>query len=177
LSRLLLNIVTHGESLLPHENLAFLHAERERLDAFSAEHFDGSGWTDISVRSEEPSPITIRTIQYTRLAELFGGLLPTADRVETGYSTYRELCPGCFAFGKTYDVALYGSIKDSIVTELSLSMQSPSTDAALRQDLATALCMLGREYRLVLVDWYRSLIVDLADQVAVDRYLSGEAET
>ena len=43
-------------SMLPHENLAFLHEERERLDAFSDAHFDGSGWTDIYIRSEEPSP-------------------------------------------------------------------------------------------------------------------------
>jgi hypothetical protein len=163
-------------NLLPSENLAFLHEERERLDNFSAAHFDGIAWTDIYVRSEEPSPITSRAIPYTRLAELFGRLLPAAERVETGYSTYREPCPGCFAFGKPYDFALYGSIKDGIVTELSLSIQAPSTDVALRQELVAALGMLGREYRLVLVDWQRSLIVDLADQAGVASYLSDEEE-
>jgi len=48
-------------NLVPHENLAFLQAERERLDVFSAEHFDGVAWTDIYVRSEEPSSIALRT--------------------------------------------------------------------------------------------------------------------
>ncbi len=36
--------------------------------------------------------------------------------------------------------------------------------------------MLGRAYRLVLVDWQRSLIVDLADQAGVASYLSDEEE-
>ncbi len=164
-------------NMLPVENLTFLHEERERLDTFSAEHFDGVAWTDIYVRSEEPSSITIRAIPYSRLAELFGSILPAADRVETGYSSYREPCPGCFAFGKAYDLALYGSIKDGIVTALSLSMLAPSIDATLRQELVSALCMLGCEYRLVLVDWNRSLVLDLADQAGVERYLSDEEET
>jgi hypothetical protein len=163
-------------SMLPHENLAFLHEERERLDAFSDAHFDGSGWTDIYIRSEEPSPITIRAIPYVRLAEIFGSLLPAADRVETGYSTYREPCPGCFAFGKTYGLAIYGSVQDGTVTELYLSLPHLPIDAALRQGLVTALCALGMEYTLVLMDWYRSLIINLADQAAVDRYLSGETD-
>jgi hypothetical protein len=163
-------------SLVPSENLAFLHEEQERLDQFSAAHFDGSGWTDIYVRSEEPTPVTVRAIPYTRLVEIFGRLLPVAERVETGYSSYREPCPGCFAFGKPYDFALYGSSKDGTVTELSLSMQTPSLDVAFRQKLATALGVLGREYRLVVVDWQRSQIVDLGDLVAVERYLSDDEE-
>lgn len=162
--------------LLPSENLAFLHEERERLDAFSAAHFDGTGWTDIVVRAPEPTPITSRAIPYARLAELFGSLLPAAERVEIGYSSHREPCPGCFAFGRSYDFALYGSVKDGIVTALSLYMHAPSFDAALRQKLAAAFGMLGGEYRLVLVDWQSSRIVDLADQVGVAHYLSDEEE-
>ena len=163
-------------SLVPHENLTFLHEERDRIDAFSAAHFDGVAWTDIYIRSEEPSPITIRQIPYARLIELFGDLLPAAASVETGYSSYHEPCPGCFAFGKSYNFALYGGIKDGIVTELSLSMQLPPADTTLRQALATALVALGSEYRLVLVDWARSQIVNLGDLAALERYLSNEEE-
>ncbi len=36
--------------------------------------------------------------------------------------------------------------------------------------------MLGGKYRLVLVDWQRSRIVDLADQAEVAHYLSDEEE-
>jgi hypothetical protein len=97
--------------------------------------------------------------------------------VETGYSSHREPCPGCFAFGRSYDFALYGSVKDGIVTALSLCMHAPSFDAALRQKLVTALNMLGDEYRLVLADWQRSLLVDLADPAGVEHYLSDEEES
>jgi hypothetical protein len=159
-------------SLRPHENLTFLHEERDRIDAFSAAHFDGVAWTDIYIRSDEPSPISIRKMPYARLVELFGVLLPTATSVETGYSSYREPCPGCFAFGKPYDFALYGGVKDGIVTELSLSMQLPPTDTALSQ----ALVALGTEYQLVLVDWARSQIVNLSDPAAVEHYLSDDEE-
>jgi hypothetical protein len=62
------------------------------------------------------------------------------------------------------------------VTELSLSMPSPVADTPLRQALAAALYVLGREYRLVLIDRYRSLIVNLTDQAAIDGYLSGETD-
>jgi hypothetical protein len=113
---------------------------------------------------------------YAWLVDLFGGLLPAAS-VETGYSSYREACPGCFAFGRAYDLALYGSMKDGTVTELSLSMQLPPTDTVLSQALATALVALGSEYQLVLVDWARSQIVHLGDLAAVERYLRDEEET
>jgi hypothetical protein len=36
--------------------------------------------------------------------------------------------------------------------------------------------MLGGEYWLVLADWQRSRIVDLADQAGVAHYLSDEEE-
>jgi hypothetical protein len=160
--------------LLPSENLAFLHAERERLDTFSAAHFDGIGWTDVFVRSQEPTPIMSRVIPYSRLAELFGSLLPAAERVETGYSSYREPCAGCFAFGRSYDFALYGSANNGTVTALSLYMHAPSFAAVLRQRLVAAFRTLGGEYRLVLVDWQRSRIVDLADQAEVEHYLIDE---
>jgi hypothetical protein len=162
--------------LLPFENLAFLLEEQERLDAFSATHFDGVAWTDIFVRSAEPATIASRAIPSTRLAELFGSLLPAAERVETGYSSYREPCPGCFAFGTSYDFALYGSVKDGIVTSLSISIQLPSFDVALREKLVAAFCLLGSEYQLLLVDWQRSLVVDLADQAGVERYISDEID-
>lgn len=155
--------------LLPSENLTFLHEERERLDAFSAAHFDGTAWTDIYIRSEEPTPITSRATPYARLAELFGSLLPAAERVETGYSSHREPCSSCFAFGTSYDFALYGASKDGIVTALSLSVGAPSFDRALRAKLLSALGRLGREYRLVLADWQRSRIVSLANQAEVER--------
>jgi hypothetical protein len=160
--------------IVPIENLSFLHEERERMEAFAAEHFDGVGWTDIYVRSEEPFALSSRAMPYARLAELFGRLLPAAARVETGYSSYREPCASCFAFGKAYDFALYGDAKGDIVTALSLSMVAPSIDAARKQELVAALGMLGREFRLALVDWQRSQIVDLAQQAAIEQYLGDE---
>lgn len=163
-------------SLLPQENLAFAREEQGRIDAFSAAHWDGSGWTDIYVQTGEPFPITIRQLPYTRLAELLGGLLTAAASVETGYSTHREPCPGCFAFGKAYDFALYGSLRDGIVTQLHLSGSHLPADVARRQALTAALSTLGAEYQLVLVDWFSSVIVPLAEQEALDRYLSDEGE-
>jgi hypothetical protein len=163
-------------SLLPDENLASLHEERDRIDAFSAAHFDGSGWTDIYVRPGESHSITIRQIPYARLVDLFGGCLPAAASVETGYGTYREPCPGCFAFGKTYDIALYGSVQNGTVMQLHLSVEDLPANTALTQALVDALSALGAEYQLVLVDWARSLIVSVANQAAVNQYLSGEPE-
>jgi hypothetical protein len=62
------------------------------------------------------------------------------------------------------------------VTQLSLFMQIPPTDAALNQALAAALSALGAEYQLVLVDWAKSVIVSVAEQAAINLYLSGEPE-
>jgi hypothetical protein len=163
-------------SLLPRENLAFLHEEQERIDAFSAAHFDGSGWTDIYVRPGEPYPISIRQIPYARLVERFGGLLPAAASVATGYSTYHEPCPGCFAFGRTNDIALYGSLRHDVVTQLHLTVQDLSANPDLRQELAAALSTFGAEYQLVLIDWGRGQIVDVAEQPAIGQYLSDEPE-
>jgi hypothetical protein len=45
--------------LLPHENLDFIKAETNRIGDFAKEHFDGTGFTDITPIADKP----IKTIE------------------------------------------------------------------------------------------------------------------
>ena len=57
--------------LLPKENLEFIKNETKRIDEFGKEHFDGAGFTDITVIGEKPTKTIDRQILISHVNQLF----------------------------------------------------------------------------------------------------------
>jgi hypothetical protein len=165
-------------TLLPAENRARTEATAQEAEAFSAAHFDGTSWDEIYMLPEPDHPISERQIPFDALAALAGeGLVPAAA-VLSGYSSQREECERCYAFGAAYGGggALYGYQADGIVMDLHV-ISPRSTNAAAVTFFGDLLRTLGQQYDLILVDWWQDRIVALRDPAAVAAYLQSEPDT
>lgn len=155
--------------IVPNDNLAELEDESKKVNDFTKEHFDGSGYTDIYVRSDNnKTELKQRLISPNDLEhklEILG--LDRIPNVLTGYGqTYRELHMDCIAFGKDYS-AIYYDFKDEVVQGIWLTNHW-SMD---RRRLSKCLHQIGKKWKLLLQDWNLNATVDLSDEQAIDDYL------
>lgn len=156
--------------IVPNDNLAELEEESKKVNEFANEHFDGSGYTDIYVRSDdnkiELKQRSIKPNDLEQKLEILG--FERMQNVTTGYGqTYRKLHKDCIAFGKDYS-AIYYDFKDEIVQAIWLTNHW-SID---RKKLSTCLHEIGKKWNLLLQDWNLSKTVDLNNKQAIEDYLS-----
>lgn len=158
-------------SLEPDENRNDRARVSEEVRAFGEAHRapGGIGWTDLMVVPASPVEITVRRITLPALRELLGPTAIETAEVTTGYASHREPVTNAFAFrcsGEPFWNTLYGCVRDGTVTQLHLTHATPM--------LAPALHRLGSAFRLILCDFSRDGVVDLAQRAAIDRYLTDE---
>lgn len=158
--------------LLPAENFADLLRIAGEAQAFSDEHFDGFGWTDMYVIPQPTYPLAGRALPFHVLQNLLQERFVPASIVQSGYSSYRETCPNCFAFVETEqaDGVLYGEQNSGLVTGLHL-LPCEETNHDRIISFSEILHTLGVTYDLVLVDWWTHTIIDLRERTRVVGYL------
>ena len=156
--------------LLPREN----YAERQKMVDAAAAHAEahrapsGVGWTAIYVAPEAKTPISERGITLTALAEALGPGWRRSPRVTSGYSSYVEEVTSSYAFRPperhhNWNV-IYGKAQGELVTSLCVSHCEPPIMAELHR--------LGTTFKLMLCDLWKDVVIDLADPVALARYVS-----
>lgn len=155
--------------IVPNDNLAILEEESKKVNDFANEHFDGSGYTDIYVRSDdnkiELKQRSIKPNDLEHKLEILG--FERLQNVITGYGqTYRKLHKDCIAFGKDYS-AIYYDFKDEIVQGIWMTNHW-SID---RKKLSECLHEIGKKWNLLLQDWNLSKTVDLNNKQAIEDYL------
>jgi hypothetical protein len=162
-------------TILPAENRTRSEEVAKESVAFAREHFDGEGWTDVYVIPEEQYPLIERRIPLAEVHDLVAGRLAPADIVKTGYSSWEQALPDCFAFFSEEASwgAFYGEHVEGIIAYLHLVPCAPENAGAV-QLFAEVLAGLGARYSLILGDWWRSVVVDLADRPSIRRYLEEE---
>jgi hypothetical protein len=161
-------------AVLPAENSARAVEIAQEAEEFGQEHFDGSSWSEVYVIPAEEYRLADRRIPLAELAELIGGRLPAASKVQSGYSSYVEDLPASFAFGEAYSGsgAFYGDGKDGLITTLYV-IPPGSGDPARAALFAQVLSQLGDKYDLILADWWHHHVLDLRDEYAVMRHMQG----
>jgi hypothetical protein len=163
--------------LLPAENFGELLRIAGEAETFGEEHFDGFGWTDMHVIPRPTSPLSLRKLPLHELQDIVRERFLAARIVQSGYSSYRETLPDCFAFveAEKADGALYGEQKDNLVAGLHLlPCEEDSHDR--RAGFIEILHALGTKYDLVLADWWNHAIIDLRERRRVVRYLEDAAQ-
>src|SRR5687767_10189398 len=95
-------------ALVPAENREQCERLCGEARAFAEAHFAGNvaiGENQVPTYSAmffvpaPEHPISTRAISLAELERLLGERFPRAREVQSGYSTYREKLPNCFAFG------------------------------------------------------------------------------
>ena len=149
---------------------AMEHCLREmgEIDAFAEKHRDGQFYTDIYLRENSPHTLRETGLSSEQLVAALD-FLPAFDRVETGYSSYREECNGTCARGLSDDLAVFwetdeeGFVK-TFWTEIWVNGESIDT----ARQIYTA---LGGLAPLLLANWNAGVCIDLTDTAAIERYL------
>jgi hypothetical protein len=172
-------------SLLPAENAGWAEDTAREAERASDENFAGfvemgggqiPTYNDVYVIPEEKHPIREGSIRLDDMRALLADTWPEAEKVTSGYSTYVEEVSNAFAFGAAYGPSgsFYGSHEDGIVIGLHIT-RPVSNDAQAVEAFAAALAHLGRQYDLMLADWWSHTTADLRDPAGIRKYLEGEA--
>jgi hypothetical protein len=162
-------------NIMPAENFSRAREVAVEAQTFSQEHFDGQGWTGMYVIPKETHPIRIRQISLSTLQDLFLGYLAPVSQLETGYSTYREAVRNGFALvGERFGV-LYGSCQEEIVTGLHVA-HFVGEDVEGVEQFIDRVVSVGKEFNLMLADWWQHRIVDLQNRSEVARYILGDED-
>lgn len=157
--------------LLPSENFDEILRIADSAQTFGEEHFDGFGWTDMFVIPPPTYPFSLRTLPFHELQNLLRDRFLPAGIVQSGYSSYRETLPDCFAFveAEQADGAFYGEQKNGLVTGLHL-LPFCEDNQSRRNIFIEVLHTLGVKYDLMLANWWFNTIVDLREMNSIVQY-------
>jgi hypothetical protein len=157
--------------LTPIDNLNWLKQELNNASESSEKHFDGYGWTKMYVIKEHAVKLYSRKINPDRLLEIIRKTNFTqAPAVTTGYgSTTREDCPNTYGFGEGYSAIYFSTMFDSVD-----KIWFTNLFALDREKVINLLHEIGKEWDLVLVDWFQHTITSLADKESIKNYFDSD---
>lgn len=172
-------------NLLPAENAVWVEEITQEAQQASRENFAGFAqfgdaqiptYHNVYVIPEEKLPLSERRIHLNDLRSLLSETWPEAHKVASGYSSYTEELSGVFAFGVAHGGggAFCGNHKAEMVTSLHIIRPSYDEPQAL-EAFEAALAQLGKQYNLVLADWWAKTVVDLRNPERIRSYLVGES--
>lgn len=155
--------------LLPKENLEFIKNETKRIDEFGKEHFDGTGFTNITVIGEKPIKTIDRQIPIRHVDQIFSKT--ALHRIEKVVMQGIGLLEGDKApLG-------YGSNKFAVILEgktdvlENIWITGRTTTGAERNSLKNGLKEFGRQFEFIGVDWFKSEYYDLNDEKQIEEYI------
>ncbi|MTD95982.1 hypothetical protein GIW81_16710 [Hyphomicrobium sp. xq] len=157
--------------VLPAACAAWCEAEIARIDHFARDHAspDGTGWTDMYVRSVAPVPLESVRIPFDAAADVIGARLPAFEIVSSGTLSSPEPVPHVRGFGPAANTGavLVGDKTRAHVAMIALVMNGSRGEL---DALLAALAQLPFSATLLIVDWPRGHVVPLGDRNAIARY-------
>lgn len=155
--------------LLPKSSQAFCLKQMGKIATFSDEHSSNIGFTDIYLRDETHHTLKELALSSKQLEKALD-FLPSYDKVETGYSSYREECKSTCCVGERNELNVFWSQGDSgLVTTIWLDLWiTPET----KEKWYKILTSLGKLSPFILVDWSCNLLVDLTLDEKINEYLN-----
>ncbi|HEX8229674.1 MAG TPA: hypothetical protein VF826_10225 [Chloroflexia bacterium] len=171
-------------NLLPAENAVWVEEIAQEAQQASWENFAGFAqlgdaqiptYHNVYVIPEEKFPLSERGIHLNDLRSLLVDKWPEAAKVSSGFSSHTEELSRVFAFGAAHggEGAFYGNHKAEMVTRLHIR---PSYDEPQELEaFGAALAQLGKQYDLMLADWWAKTVVDLRNPERIRSYLAGES--
>lgn len=127
------------------------------------------GFSDIYLRDDSPHRMSELSLRSEQLDEALS-FLPPYDRVETGYSTYREQLKSTRGRGEKAEQNVFWSVDgNGLVNALWLDLQiTPEAKELWRRILTT----LGQLTPVLLADWEWEQCVDLTSAKEIEQYLT-----
>lgn len=156
---------------LPKENFSAASKVANKIIAHSEKTFDGSGWTGCYIRNKAKVPTKIKNYKVTDLAELLHTEgFSEFHSVTTGYSTAVFPCDNTRAFKKQSIILCVDSKCDIIENIWHNTSPSKGDNEVYKYFLLT----MADKYNLLLVDWWKSIVVDISNPYEIDKYFDYE---
>lgn len=154
--------------LTPRENVQALKEESDTISVLADKNFHGGGYKDMHVIKENRVKLHVRKISPADLETIIDKTgFKKAFVVTSGYGqTYREKKRNTFGFGKGY-AAIYYSVRDNVVDRIWFK-KIRSLD---KQKTVSCLSEIGEKWDLLLMDWFKTRMVDLSDNMDIETYL------
>jgi len=151
---------------------AWCEAEIARIDRFARDHAsaDGTGWSDMYVRSNAPVTLESVRIPLAAATRVIGTHLAAFDVVSSGTFSSAEPVPHVRGFGSAANtgIVLVGDKTRAHVAMITLVLNGTRDE---QREVLTALEHLASSAPLLLVDWPRGRVVPLDDSNTIARYV------
>ena len=160
--------------ILPLTAKAYCLKEMGEIDEFAEAHQAGTGFTDLYIRDDSPHSIEELSLHSKQLDEALS-FLPAYDRVETGYSSYREELKSTHGRGEGAQQNVFWSVDETgRVNALWLELWiTPEAKDLWRRILIT----LGQVAPVLLADWGWSQCVDLTSPREIEQYVADKVSS
>ena len=154
--------------ILPLTGKMYCLKEMGRIDEFAKTHQACAGFTDMYMRGDSPHEINELALHPEQLDTLLS-FLPSYDRVETGYSSYREELKSTHGRGEGAEQSIFWSVDEAgLVNALWLDLWITPETENLWRNVLTA---LGKMFPVLLADWGWRRCVDLTKSSAIEKYI------
>jgi hypothetical protein len=160
--------------IVPVENKEFIKRQIGQIADLSARSRDGHGFTEIFMRGKLPT----KTISKELRVDYLEATLLNFKFLKANYIRFdaREIlnCEAgdTKAFGFSNFTIFFDTegefVKNIWIQHFGLIVSAQQFDM-----IQAALCILGEECELILIDWNSSELFELADRVQVQKYLMG----
>ncbi|KIO53019.1 hypothetical protein [Flavobacterium hibernum] len=159
---------------LPRENLSYLKTENKQIEYFGEENSDALGFKDIYMRKDNPITLADKKITLDKLNKILTYYeFKKYSEVYEGYGSAKYKCENTFAY--TYDGAeIFVSIKNDFVNDFWINNFRFHEDSETKTKLRNLLSKIGNEIDLILNDWDLATIIDLKDELEIQKYLDEE---
>jgi hypothetical protein len=156
--------------LLPRDNLEFVKAETNRINEFARDHFDGSGFTNLTVIGAKPFKTIETLIDITDVEKIMtnAGL----DRISQFHMHGVGLLEGDKAplgFGTNKFAVMCDKQKDLLENIWVTGRADPGEQ---KQKLVDALLLFGQTFNFIAVNWYRGDHYNLVERNSVEDFVS-----
>lgn len=152
------------------KNIAFAKAESARIAKFGEEHYEGNGFTEITVVESCPFPILTSKIKEEDLIDAFEaiGLPKIMDLYYNGKKKPIEN-PKTKVYGENL-MGIFYETNESLVSNLWFATYDFKNSD--KSKIALALNEIGKKFDLILVDWNSCEIIDLKKTDEIESYLN-----
>jgi len=155
--------------LLPHENIEFVKAEAKRINNFGREHFDGSGFTDITVIAEKPIKTIEKLIDISEVEKIMNEVgLNKVTQFHTQDVGLIEGEKAPLGFG-TKNFVILCDKDGSLLKNISITGRCRHEEE--NKALINALLSFGQQFNFIAVNWYQGEYYNLIEMQSVEEFV------
>lgn len=157
--------------IIPAENYGFCKTQMGDIERFADNHLveNGSGYTDIFLRGENPVPLTEKNVSAIDLDRMLKSVLPPIKKVYTGYGSFKTKCKHISAYGDHTGIVIFFDKKGEYVANIWIDLAvCNESDIHTTLNVLRTISGLGE---FILADWSSDFVGQIDNTNTIREYL------